>query len=734
MKKINKTLFKSLALALGVCSLVPLTACGDGKDKAQVWDAEKAYATAVSQGFTGTYEEFLQQMAGIKSINIDADGHLVFVLGDDSVVDAGVVTGKKGQDGKGIKEVSTAYDHVLKKTVVTITFTDNTQQSFDILDASQGEKGEQGDKGDKGVGVANITVDETDRWKIVHKLKYTMTDDTSYTFDVGFGVVYGRAYDVQNYDELKYVLDHGVTNIVLTNDITIPTSKGRLFLAPQNQEDTYYKFDLNGHTLNGALWIDATDAKSQDLAYGTYADVMNGKVNSAELNNPVLDYGLVVYGSHTGVKLTNMEVYGYKAGLSTNGLYNGVEIVAEDCKFYGTGNGYAKALLDEGINENEKFKKASLGAFLPAYGNYDFTHCWFEGELGVNAKSGEISFENCHIEGTGEYVAPMYNGNGSSGVGSALVVTSTIGYHRPMNITIEKSELISHYGYALEEVKLGPVAGEEVCYTTIAIKNSNLQSTTDVVSEDAKLNMFYTQNNVVSCYADGNSLNEYIEAGASTIYMTDEEGNVYQTINVAKSSAELASLVEENKEMIYAVLTNGENSYAIPASVLTKYTVEVLEDDFAVLSRAVAVNLTGAEGRYEGRDELKLDINNGDATQAFVITNPTNDKVNLSIMANPNQYFNMELKKYVVTTQEIDGVKFVTEVNVEGVATVEDLNLDANESATFFYTLKMNDNGRAEEEKYANKNDMKGYMNFMLNLRFGFSVGATTVDASKLGE
>ena len=729
MKKINKTLFKSLALALGVCSLVPLTACGRDKSKVQVWDAEKAYATAASQGFTGTYEEFLQQMSGIKSINIDSNGHLVFVLGDDSVVDAGVVTGRKGQDGKGIKEVTTAYDHVQKKTVVTITFTDDTQQSFDILDASQGEQGEKGEKGDTGVGVADITEGRTDRWKIVHELVQTMTDGTSRTFDVGFGVVYGRSYDVQNYDELKYVLDHGVKDIVLTRDITIPTSKGRLFLSAQNNEDTYYKFDLNGHTLNGALWIDATDAESKDLTYGAYADVMNGKINSADLDNPVLDYGLVVYGSHTGVNLTNMEVYGYKAGLSTNGLYNGVEIVAEDCKFYGTGNGYAKALLDSKIKPEEKFKEASLGAFLPAYGNYDFTHCWFEGELGVNAKSGEITFENCHIEGTSEYTAPKYNGNGSSGAGSALVVTSTIGYHRPMNITIKESELISHHGYALEEVKLGPVAGEEVCYTTITIKNSDLQSTTDVEDENAKFNMFYTQNNVVSCYDDGSSVNDYIQAGASTIYIIDEKGNVYQTIDVARSSAELASLVEADKEMIYAILTNGENSYAIPASILAKYKVEVLEDDFAVLSRVGAINMQKlSEGQYEGQtNDLKLDLNSGNATQAFVITNPTEGKINLSIRESGNPYFEMKLKKQVVTTEDIDGVKVVTGVEFEEVTNAESISLEVNESATFFYALTLTEDGENMQKQYQNDNDMEGYMNFMLNLRFGFAVDATVV-------
>lgn len=729
MKKINKTLFKSLALALGVCSLVPLTACGRDKSKVQVWDAEKAYATAASQGFTGTYEEFLQQMSGIKSINIDSNGHLVFVLGDDSVVDAGVVTGRKGQDGKGIKEVTTAYDHVQKKTVVTITFTDDTQQSFDILDASQGEQGEKGEKGDTGVGIADITEGRTDRWKIVHELVYTMTDGTSRTFDVGFGVVYGRSYDVQNYDELKYVLDHGVKDIILTRDITIPTSKGRLFLSAQNNEDTYYKFDLNGHTLNGALWIDATDANSKDLTYGAYADVMNGKINSAELDNPVLDYGLVVYGSHTGVNLTNMEVYGYKAGLSTNGLYNGVEIVAEDCKFYGTGNGYAKALLDNEIQAQDKAKKASLGAFLPAYGNYDFTHCWFEGELGVNAKSGEITFENCHIEGTSEYTAPKYNNNGSSGAGSALVATSTIGYHRPMNITIKESELISHHGYALEEVKLGPVAGEEVCYTTITIKNSDLQSTTDVEDENAKFNMFYTQNNVVSCYDDGGSVNDYIQAGASTIYIIDEKGNVYQTIDVARSSAELANLVETDKEMIYADLSNGENSHAIPATILAKYKVEVLEDDFAVLSRVGAINMQKlSEGQYEGQtNDLKLDLDSGNATQAFVITNPTEGKINLSIRESANPYFEMKLKKQVVTTEEIDGVKVVTGVEFEEVTNAESISLEVNESATFFYALTLTEDGENMQKQYQNDNDMEGYMNFMLNLRFGFAVDATVV-------
>ena len=73
---------------------------------------------------------------GVKSVTIDEDGNLIITLTDDTVHNAGKVTGDKGEQG------------------------------------NQGDKGDKGDKGDTGIGVKSVTIDEDGN------LIITLTDDT----------------------------------------------------------------------------------------------------------------------------------------------------------------------------------------------------------------------------------------------------------------------------------------------------------------------------------------------------------------------------------------------------------------------------------------------------------------------------------------------------------------------------------------------------------------------------
>lgn len=73
---------------------------------------------------------------GVKSVTIDEDGNLIITLTDDTVHNAGKVTGDKGEQG------------------------------------NQGDKGDKGDKGDTGIGVKSVAIDDDGN------LIITLTDDT----------------------------------------------------------------------------------------------------------------------------------------------------------------------------------------------------------------------------------------------------------------------------------------------------------------------------------------------------------------------------------------------------------------------------------------------------------------------------------------------------------------------------------------------------------------------------
>lgn len=539
MKKINKTLIKGLALTLGVCSLIPLTACGNNNDggKSQIWNAEKAYVEAQEQGFTGTYQEFLQSMANIRNIEINANGDLVFTLGDGTVFNAG---GVKGPAGNGIKSVTTEHDDENKKTIITITFNDDTYTTVDVPDGQQGEQGEKGDKGgdgekgekgDTGVGIANIATTEKDRWGIVHKITYTMTNGVTYTFDIGGGVAYGRTYDAKDFDEFSYLIQHNVTNIVLTGDISCP--RGGYNFYPINQQDTYYSLDLNGHTFYGVMQLDATANDDSDLPYGIYMDISNGKIDSVNGITPLEMETLSILGSNINLNLNNLEIVGHSSAISTNGDYNGVEIVAESCKFTAvdTGNDFG------------------IAAYFPAGGHYDFTSCWFAGSLGINIKSGLLELEYCHVEGTGEYEAPAYVTGASTGNGSALVVSSTKGYHNSLSVQIRGSELISTNGYGLEEVSLAPEGQQAGYIATISVDNQT--------RFEGGLGEYISQNDVITIQDDGENPTDPTEDTSVLLQSTPSDAEL---IAYAAQGKNLITVQSEGKEYKIALLDAADAS------------------------------------------------------------------------------------------------------------------------------------------------------------------------------
>lgn len=169
-KKFRRSLLSTFVMLLVCVFTFTFVGCKDKDDPAQeqaavVWTIEKAFAQAQSEGFTGTYEEFLQSLSSISDIALDDVGRLTFTLSNGTVIVAGTVT--EGLPGRGIEQVVT----------------------------------------------------EADRWGLVVSNTFTFSDGTSTTTSYTTGAMYGREYDVKNISEFDYLIEHGVQNIILAEDI-----------------------------------------------------------------------------------------------------------------------------------------------------------------------------------------------------------------------------------------------------------------------------------------------------------------------------------------------------------------------------------------------------------------------------------------------------------------------------------------------------------------------------------
>lgn len=634
MKKINKTLLKGLALTLGACSLLPLAACGNnddgGSSKTQVWNAQNAYVTAQEQGFTGTFEEFLQKMSNIQNIAMNSNGELVFTLGDGTIFNLGNVKGSNGKDGakgeagKGIKNVTSAHDDERKVTVITITFTDDTSTSVDIPDGvagadgtdgakgdkgndgaqgadgakgekgndgAPGEKGDKGDNGNDGVGIATIEQDFKDRWGIVNKIKYVMTNGVTYTFDIGCGVAYGRQYDANNYQELKYLMEHGVSNIVLTGDIVVNEGPKYTLNFVATESVNYYSLDLNQHTIYGIILIDGDDRP-------VAMEIKNGQINTAEYAEEVYGLGTIYCTSaiktfgNVMLNFDSITTYGHSFGLTTNGNSKGVELVASNCGFYAV----------------DKTEKTSVGAYFPAGGHYDFTNCTFEGEMGANLKSGTYNFENCRFEGTSEYVAPVYSSGASVGSGSALIVSSSYGYTPNLDVTLRGCTLISANGYGLEEVSVAP-ENQDAGYTATITVDRNTRFS-------AAKGDYVSQNNVITFLDDsgsGDSGSEIVLNGS--IQVRKSEFNEANLSNYVKEGYKIVELIDDDKNVVSIIEFVTQNEFQnfkdmISSSNSNKY-IPVDNNGTVYIENAINVARTAAEVETFTTEGLKTFISAG---------------------------------------------------------------------------------------------------------------------------
>ena len=250
--------------------------------------------------------------------------------------------------------------------------------------------------------------------------------------------------------------------VVLTNDIA--PENGQV-VAHSASGERNFTLDINGHNLVAELYLMGAEIKDNKVwtyDYAMTATVIDssaeeGKTGKGSIGDSTTKcyYGIIPQGQENlTVTIKNVNALGYWGGIHTNGMYEGATVTAEYCTF----TGYCEVLDDAG-----------LGGYLAANHTVVFNGCTFVGPVGIYIKSGDTTFNNCAINGEGEYFDPIYNGSGTSGSGSGIVIDSTVGYKQPMKVTVNGGEIASVYGYAVEEVSNAKAGVDKVCYATVNI-------------------------------------------------------------------------------------------------------------------------------------------------------------------------------------------------------------------------------------------------------------------------
>ncbi len=250
--------------------------------------------------------------------------------------------------------------------------------------------------------------------------------------------------------------------VVLTNDIA--PENGQV-VAHSASGERNFTLDINGHNLVAELYLMGAEIKDNKVwtyDYAMTATVIDssaeeGKTGKGSIGDSTTKcyYGIIPQGQENlTVTIKNVNALGYWGGIHTNGMYEGATVTAEYCTF----TGYCEVLDDAG-----------LGGYLAANHTVVFNGCMFVGPVGIYIKSGDTTFNNCVINGEGEYFDPIYNGSGTSGSGSGIVIDSTVGYKQPMKVTVNGGEIASVYGYAVEEVSNAKAGVDKVCYATVNI-------------------------------------------------------------------------------------------------------------------------------------------------------------------------------------------------------------------------------------------------------------------------
>ena len=313
-------------------------------------------------------------------------------------------------------------------------------------------------------------------------------------------------YDTSNIEitsatELKYALENlcgNHTEIRLNGDIYSED----IIRVYNTNKDVRFRLDLNGHTINNGMYFYATTE-------GNFVDVniFNGTIGNTENEDCI--YGLVFMGDNyqMNISLENVNAYGYYGGLSTNGKYKNT--------------GYINAINCTFMGSMEVVGDTSVGAYLPGGAEYTFDNCTFIGYDGIYTKNGNLNLINCTVVALGEFNQAVFNGDGCTGTGSALIVDSATGYgseHDQLHVYIIGGTLASKYGFDIYEVSTAATGLDKIVYYA----EINLSQGVRLIGTDNTT----VNGEEISKENDQVILNGSVENGD---YMIDEESSTFWT-------------------------------------------------------------------------------------------------------------------------------------------------------------------------------------------------------------
>lgn len=253
-------------------------------------------------------------------------------------------------------------------------------------------------------------------------------------------------------------------HIVLTADIEPEGADDDINIDARHR-DYNFSVDLVGHKIEAELnfrtWGRQNSNNSEDpLVYFNHS--INVSITSSSSQKGVIGrtdasasyYGMMINGTDDiNINLNNIILKGYYCGLYTNGsIAGGGSIEAYNCSF------------ETGVDD--------VGAYLATNHTYRFTNCTFSSYTAYYAKSGTHYLNNCNFLGTGEHVAPKYNGSGANATGSAIVIDSCVGdYEQNLRVEINGGTISSTNGYGIEECSTAANGVELINYSTIIFTN-----------------------------------------------------------------------------------------------------------------------------------------------------------------------------------------------------------------------------------------------------------------------
>lgn len=184
---------------------------------------------------------------------------------------------------------------------------------------------------------------------------------------------------------------------------------------------------LNGHTItrtNGqktALMI--TNGATMTIDGSVAGSAINGTI-VVGYSTPSVTNGKLIINGGTYTATVNDDCV-----VQTNGLCDNCEITATNATFNST---------------NDTF-------YLAGNGTYRLENCEVNGYTGIYMKSGSLTLNNTTIKATGEYAAPVANGNGASSTGDGIILDAKTGYKGNINLNINGGSISSNNAYAIRE-------------------------------------------------------------------------------------------------------------------------------------------------------------------------------------------------------------------------------------------------------------------------------------------